>query len=437
MARRLKNLAVRKVDFVDQGANPDAHIRLFKRRDGAEGGKDAGTEPMEGAGQKEEGGIWKRLLHFLAKAANMGDSEMRHILEDVGKGGSRSFAEEVDVRRSGKIMDEIWDLCTALSSSLCSILNDGDLDASQASDAMQGSVREFAEVMAASAAGWSCGKAAGIIRKHAGKMDPAELEAMKSARDRLSEEVEKASAEPEEVMEQEKGEPEEMKIDKSKLTLAERAFLEDIEKRCGQEDEGGDAPDVGGGAETPGRAEPSGDGEAASNIGKAASCGEETPAVPDAAIPASQASVNAGDGNDIYKGLHPDVAAEMEELKKFREGVMDRELAEVAKKYAIIGKKAEELVPTLKNLKAAGGTAYDDMIAVLDDAVDTVEKSGAFGEIGKSGGNSSGNAAEAKISDIAKGYMAKNPTITYDAAVAKAWENNPDIMAEYEEQEGF
>ena len=41
MARRLKNLAVKKVDFVDQGANPDAHIRLFKRRDGAGEGKGA------------------------------------------------------------------------------------------------------------------------------------------------------------------------------------------------------------------------------------------------------------------------------------------------------------------------------------------------------------------------------------------------------------
>ena len=34
MATKLKNLKVKKVDFVDEGANPDAHIELFKRKDG-------------------------------------------------------------------------------------------------------------------------------------------------------------------------------------------------------------------------------------------------------------------------------------------------------------------------------------------------------------------------------------------------------------------
>ena len=30
MATKLKNLKITKVDFVDDGANPEAHIRLFK-----------------------------------------------------------------------------------------------------------------------------------------------------------------------------------------------------------------------------------------------------------------------------------------------------------------------------------------------------------------------------------------------------------------------
>ena len=33
MATKLKNLNIKKVDFVDAGANPDAHIKLFKRAD--------------------------------------------------------------------------------------------------------------------------------------------------------------------------------------------------------------------------------------------------------------------------------------------------------------------------------------------------------------------------------------------------------------------
>ena len=115
-----------------------------------------------------------------------------------------------------------------------------------------------------------------------------------------------------------------------------------------------------------------------------------------------------------------------------------RELTEVAKKYAIIGKKEDELVPLFKSLRAAGGTAYNDMIAVLDQAVATVEKSGAFSEIGKSGhGSGTVGAAEAKVEAIAKGYMEKDSSLDYASAMAKAWEDNPELMDEYEAEAGF
>ena len=39
----------------------------------------------------------------------------------------------------------------------------------------------------------------------------------------------------------------------------------------------------------------------------------------------------------------------------------------------------------LKSLRATGGTAYNDMIAVLDATVEAVNKSGVFSEDGKSG----------------------------------------------------
>ena len=84
------------------------------------------------------------------------------------------------------------------------------------------------------------------------------------------------------------------------------------------------------------------------------------------------------DPEDIYKGLHPAVAAELKSLRKARDESEEREITAIAKKYEVIGKKSEELVPTLKSLKAAGGTAYQDMIGVLDMAVEAVEKSGAF-----------------------------------------------------------
>lgn len=35
MATKLKHLKIKKVDFVDDGANPEAFIRLYKSKDGA------------------------------------------------------------------------------------------------------------------------------------------------------------------------------------------------------------------------------------------------------------------------------------------------------------------------------------------------------------------------------------------------------------------
>lgn len=213
-----------------------------------------------------------------------------------------------------------------------------------------------------------------------------------------------------------------MKIDKSKLTDAERAFLDSIEKRYGT-DESDPAPSEG--------------VEKADAKGKGSENEEEEVDGKKPVVKKSAPFAEEG-GEDIYKGLHPAVAAEMQALRKFREDAEEKELTQVAKKYAVIGKKEDELVPLLKSLKAAGGTAYNDMIAILDQTVEAVEKSGVFSEIGKSGHRGSGeNSAEAKISGIAKGYMEKDPSLSYSAAVAKAWEDNPDILSEYDEEEGF
>ncbi len=411
MATKLKNLKIRKVDFVDEGANPDAHIGMIKRKDGK--GQATGED------KEKNTGFWKRLLGFIGNAAGMNQEEIDSAVDAIQKGDSVSFGEKYSEAKNRKIADEIWDICWALQSSLCSILNDEDLDSTSAQTAMQESLDEFHAVVQESITQWSSGKTASIVKKLE-EVSEAELAIMKSAAERLNEAIEKAAKDAESKEESDnnenpKGDEEEMKIDKSKLTDAERAFLDSIEKRYGVEDQpAGDAP--------------------------AAAPATEVPAAPSVEKSAPpQASEQQTTGDDgIYKGLHPAVKAELEELKKFREATEERELSQVAKKYEIIGKKPEELVPLFKSLKAAGGTAYDDMIAVLDQAVETVEKSGAFSEIGKSGhGSSAIGAAEAKIDTIAKGYIEKDPSLSYVEAVAKAWENNPEMMAEYEDEAGF
>ena len=420
MATKLKNLRIKKVDFVDEGANPDAHIGMIKRKDGV----GQATEEDE---KKESGNILKRLFGFIGKAAGMDQSEIDSAIDEIQKGSSMSFTERINAVNNGKIADEMWDVCYALQSSLCSILNDEDMDSTGTATAMQESLDEFYAVVQESISKWSSGKAASVVRKNE-EVSEADLEIMKAAVARLNESIEKASkdAKSEEESEEDesddnenpKGDEEEMKIDKSKLTGAERAFLESIEKRYGTDDE--TVPETSGTETTP------------------APAPAEPTVTKSVTQPAADATATTEEPDSIYKGLHPAVRAELEGLKKFREDAEARELTEVAKKYAIIGKKEDELVPLFKSLRAAGGTAYNDMIAVLDQAVATVEKSGAFSEIGKSGhGSGTVGAAEAKVEAIAKGYMEKDSSLDYASAMAKAWEDNPELMDEYEAEAGF
>lgn len=418
MAKKLKNLKIKKVDFVDEGANPEAHIGIIKRKDGE------GQTTRDNGGKNS--GFWKRLLGFIGNAAGMDQSEIDSAMDEIEKGGSISFKEKFNAVTNQKIADEIWDICYALQSSFCSILNDEDIDSTSTAAAMQESLEEFHAVVQESITQWSGGKTACIVKKME-EVSETDLEIMKAAVERLNESIEKASKDtsPKEESEENKsdnnenpkGEGEEMKIDKSKLTDAERAFLDSIEKRYGVED------------------------QLVGNTSAGAVPAAGTPAVPPVEKSVTQTETPAQqptDDDDIYKGIHPMVKAELEELKKFREATEEKELSQIAEKYAIIGKKKEELIPIFKSLKAAGGTAYNDMIAVLDQAVSTVEQSGVFSEIGKSGhGSGTTNAVEAKIDTIAKGYMEKDSSLDYTTAVAKAWENNPELVDEYENEAGF
>ena len=134
--------------------------------------------------------------------------------------------------------------------------------------------------------------------------------------------------------------------------------------------------------------------------------------------------------DDIYKGLHPAVKAELERLRKAVDAQEDRELEAVAKKYEAIGKKPEELVPVLKSLK--GTPAYDEMISVMDAAVDAVEKSALFTEIGKTG-HGTGDAMK-QASEKAAEIMKADPGLTHAQALDKVFEMNPELAAQVEKE---
>ena len=197
-----------------------------------------------------------------------------------------------------------------------------------------------------------------------------------------------------------KGVDDEMKIDKSKFTPEELASYEALVAKAAVQDD-----------PTP---------------------SAETDPVDKSAAETTPAQTEAGEA-DIYKGLHPAVAAELADLRKRADAAEMRELTEIAKKYEVLGKKPEELAATLKGLKDAGGTAYTDMIALLDSSLQAVEKSGAFREVGKSGrGSEAATDAWSQIEKHASEIQKAAPNMTLAQAIEKACEQHPDLVAEYE-----
>ncbi len=417
MATKLKNLKIKKVDFVEEGANPDAHIRMIKRKDG-------GEKPKEADNTRGVENIWKKLFGFIGKAAGMDQREIDSAVDEIQKGGSISFKEKINEVNNRKIADEMWDICFALQSSLYSILNDEEVDSASGAAAMQESLDEFYTVVQESIIKWSSGNAASIVRKEE-EVSKADIESMRATVERLNKSIEKADRgstvsegeyEKEELVKKEnqKGDEEKMgmRIDKSKLTEAEKAFLSSIEKRYGVEDGGPEAP---------------------ISVQQAST---EQEVIKSGQVQIQETSTQqTAESDNIYKGLNPAVAAELEELKKFREEAEDKELAEIAKKYAIIGKKEDELIPLFKSLRATGGTAYNDMIAVLDQAVVTVEKSGAFVEIGRSGHGSMDGSAWAEADAKAVELMKAKTGLSKAQALDEVFLANPALAEKCEKED--
>lgn len=419
MATKLKDLKITKVDFVDAGANPKANVLLYKNKDGIPGGSAAGAQGervVEVEEEPKQENILKRFLSAIGKAVGMKPEEIDTAVEEIEKSGAQTFGEQLKERNRRKINDEIWDICYALQSSLCSIMCDEEVDNAQ--ELMQSSLEQFSATVTAAIPQWISGNGANVIKKSAEPVTEEVLNFMKFSKERLEGMIADTEA----------GEPvnknadngttenvelkgEETMIDKSMLTPAERAFFEDIEKRCSV-----DPAAV----------------EKADPKGKKAGEGEEEEETTEKGC---KPNVNkaAPATEDIYAGLHPLVAAELQRLQKRADEADEKELSEIAKKYEIIGKKPEELVPVLKSLKNAGGSAYTDMIGILDASVEAVSKSSMFTEIGKSGGyGGSEPDAWSKIEKKADEIQVANPDMNRQAAIDKACQQNPQLVHEYE-----
>ena len=135
---------------------------------------------------------------------------------------------------------------------------------------------------------------------------------------------------------------------------------------------------------------------------------------------------------DVEKSMHPEVKKALDEMAELRKSMEMKEMSEVAKKYAPLGKKEDELAQTLYDMKKSSPESYDAYIAVLDENLDLVNKSGLFTEIGKSGRGTAGGSTEDKIESIATELQKSDSSLNRVQAIAKAWEQHPELVAEYD-----
>ena len=336
---RLRNLRIKSVSVVERGANPYAHIRLAKSAaegtEGTEGG--TGTETAEESFFAKMGLAISQAIAKAFRINGADDGAME-------KGDAQTFDTINEVRQT---FDSIYRICDALGDSLRSIVRDEELsDAEKAKlineTAEQASIAIREDVAGYFETGTGTGNPSPSVKENEddGKKTPATAQPKSTGTQAPPAPAATASL-------QKEGETIDMKFNTEAMTPEEKAQFEDLQKRFGI---------------------------------------AEDPVQKGAASPAPEKTeTTEKKPEDIYKGLHPEVMAEIEKLRKFRDDAEQRELEEIAKKYTILGKKPEDLVPVFKSLKAAGGTAYDDMLSALDAAVQAVDKSGVFGEIGKSG----------------------------------------------------
>lgn len=426
---KLKDLEVTEVSLVDAGANQHAHVALYKRNGGKPEEQPTGQNPEQ---TPAKSGLHK-FFSAIGKALKLDQADIDSAVADIEK--ADTFNDKMEERKLRRITDEIWDVCFALENSLCSIIRDEEVTDKAA--LMNQSIDEFDVAIKGLVTSWGAGKTAQIV-KTAGAVS---VEHMQETVDRLGGMIEKATGkqQPPETEDpgQEGGEipPEDngktktkksiggetdMKFNEANMTATDRMAFEELKKRYGIAD-GTEA-----GAEN-------GAGAATEGVGKAAGTG--VAGNPGAAAEGAQGATGqqTTGTDDIYKGLHPAVVAELTRLRKQADETQERELYSVAKKYEIIGKKPEELVPTLKSLQAAGGTAYADMIGILDGAVAAVEKSGLFGEVGKRGVNGTGGAdAWSQIEKKAEEIRKNNANMSIAESIDAACVQNPDLVHEYE-----
>lgn len=139
------------------------------------------------------------------------------------------------------------------------------------------------------------------------------------------------------------------------------------------------------------------------------------------------------DKSNCKKSADPLLKAAMNRLSTLEKSIAMKELTEVAKKYTPLGENETELAKTLYDMKQASEETYNSYIGILEKSLNLIEKSGIFTEIGKSTVGTPGGVI-GKIEAAATEIQKSDASMSREMAIAKAWENHPELIAEYESE---
>ena len=151
MATKLKDLSITSTDLVEQGANPDAKIRLFKKKNASD--DDAPSENLLQKAIAALQGVFGRTCSEYERSSYAAHANQSLVQKEAG-----TFSDEMEERKLREVCSEVWDFTYAIDDSLCSIVFDMDLSEDQKRVMMMTSLDEFAETLRTAIPNWAAGK---------------------------------------------------------------------------------------------------------------------------------------------------------------------------------------------------------------------------------------------------------------------------------------
>ncbi|WOC33472.1 MULTISPECIES: hypothetical protein [Caproicibacterium] len=379
---KLKDLKLTSVDFCQQGANPDAYIRLAKSKDVPQ--------------QQDTRPAFERAVELLKTAFHATPEPSGEVRKDA-----QTFS---DISNKKDILNSFWQYNDALDSSFRSIINDQEMEDSVKHELMLQSLSQFTEAMTANIDGLYTAAPGGVSKEKGDEnMDEKEFDLSGMTADEQNAfKALLAKSKPKKPAAGEDGVP-----PKDEAPVGN-------EKKDGLEKSGSSAN-----VENPATAFLR--NQYASPNQQADTRKSATGGVEDPLPPAVQAAIDRMNGlsNQLEKSLKQQ--AENSDLQ-------------VAKKYEALGDSAE-IAKALGEARTAGDTAYNAYVSALDKALEVTKKTDSmlFGEVGKSASGSASTAV-GKAEGIAKSLQEKDPALTPQQAMAKAFEQHPELEAEYEKE---